>query len=436
MRILQRLASAKLTAIIMAIAAGGTLVSFLVPQRSVVGESIYQAWKADVGKPMVSIVEALGLEHVFTSWPFLVVFALLAVNLVACMARRMLRHQREVHHVILPPAAAELPVRVDKPELHVMGALKGWQAYSVGDGQWTYRSGERGWWGSMVMHLGLLVLLVAGLTSSVTRFSGTMVLAEGQQVRDEAAAYYTIAESPRFGSAFTGAELGLHSMDFTYDGGTIVDAVAWMTRLGEPRDVPVRVNYPLRAKGKSYLLSETGLAAELRVAQGTETLAEGVVNLGKRVPEGYADEFPLPDGRTLVATAVPDRAIAPGSTAEHVYILTNPVVRFGMQGLPPVELAPGQNGEIGGLSVTVASVRRWTSFNVRADKGLPIAYVGFALVLFGTIARWLDPEVRLTLDISADGSSARMWHVSRYGTASAERAVARVEKALAGDEDA
>lgn len=425
--------SPRLTAGIMSGLLGCTVVSFLVPQRELVGDATYAAWVRDTGFA-ATLAEILGLERVFSSWLFIGLVSALAVNLVACTWNRIGRRWRRRVAALRPPAAAHLVT--PPPDLDLGAALTaeftGWKRHVPGPDQWLFERGQYGWWGSMLLHAGILLLLIAGLVSALTRFSGVMVITEGQTVVDQRDSYLSVSQSPSMGSAFTGDRIGLTRMDFTYEGDTIVDAVATMVRDDGSVD-RARVNQPLRSSGKTYLLSDPGFAVGLRVARDGETLADAYVNLGTPEPAGYSDEIELADGTKLKLVAVPDRKIAPGQRSRQRMLLKDPAVWVRL--LPSVEstrVVPGQTVRIGELNVTIIDVRRWNRFNVRSDRGLPLVYVAFALALLGAAIRWLDPDMRIACVRGDDG--ARVWATARANRERAELLVRRASRALTGEE--
>jgi hypothetical protein len=425
------LRSTRLAAVLLALLAGFVLLGFVVPQRVVLGTEEYLRWAA--ANPVgARLLEAVGLDSVFTSWAFVAVVAALVVNLIACTWHRLVNPPRRVSQRMSPPPSARRLV-LDGEGASVEGVLAGfsrpWRMLVAGDGVWVLLRGEIGWWGSILMHAGIVVLALAGIVSALTRFSGTMLLTEGQTLRDAPDSYVEVSELPRWGAPFGDFEVTLERMAFTYDGDQVTDAVALTTvaESGVARTRDVRVNRPFRVQGKSLLVGKGGYSVRLNALGPDGAAIDSFVNLGNAVAQGYQDTIAL-GSVTLDVLAVPDYDSRDGSAYQKL-LLRDPAVRVAAGG-ESVWLRPGEQGEVAGVGVAVADFRLWNTYLVRADRGLPIAYVAFGMVFIGAVIRWLDPDGRVIL--FEDGPSAVwLWFRDRHGSHSAAHAAGRIGDALA-----
>lgn len=424
--------SVKLAAVLLAILCGAVLVSFLVPQRALFGAQGYAAWQA--ANPLAAqVVEALGLDAVYSSWPFALACALLMLNLLACTLHRVMKRSRRRLGALTPPPAAThiaSPLPADEAELAATTVAARWAPRRPESGiGLRFERGRLGWWGSMLLHAGLILLLVAGVVSAMTRFSGTLVLAEGQSLPDAKESYVDISELPRMGAAFGQFAVGMGSMKVVYRDGKIVDAVAVMTADdgAGPREDTVRVNEPLKVQGKSFLLGKSGHAVAIRVIQPKGNPVSANVNLGEPVKQGYADVLKLEDG-TLSLLSVPDYAVRDGEAVDKLD-LRNPAVLV-TNGQQAVWLKPGESAPVGPYLVSIADVGLWTTLLVRADNGLPIAYVAFALIIIGMTLRWLDPDGLVALIPAENPAGYLVWYRDRHGSRAAERTAAAIVAAL------
>jgi cytochrome c biogenesis protein ResB len=417
------LRSFKLAAVLLALLCGAVLVSFLVPQRALFGADGIAAWHAS-SPALAGVLASLGFESVFSSWLFVAICVLLLANLLVCTLDRMVRRMRRRLRALTPPPSARAvkPAPSLSPEAVARGLAGGrWRVRSPETGHGVLlEAGSLGWWGSMLLHAGLIVLILAGIVSAMTRFTGTMVLAEGQTLPDARASYTDISESPRFGSAFGEFSVGLDSMKVTYDQGEIVDAVASMSvdENGARRSDRVRVNQPLKVQGKSFLLGKSGHSVLLRVIAPDGEAVAANVNLGEAVKQGYADTIDV-RGAKVGLLSVPDFAKRDAAAAQRLS-LVDPAVLVGI-GSDSAWLRPGDSAQVGSYLVSVQGVGLWTTLMVRADGGLPIAYVAFALVILGMIVRWLDPEGLVALAPADEGEGYLLWYRDRQGSRSARR---------------
>ena len=432
-KLTRTLRSPRLAWWILVVLLGCLLVSFLIPQRPVVGEAIYATWKADAGLLAVA-AESLGLASVFTSWPFLIAMALLFVNLSFCTAHRISARRRTQTRTLQVPAdAVEFDIAPDAEPTHVRALGAGWALRRPAADQYAWERGAWGWRGSVLMHLGLLVLLAAGVVSGMTRFSGELVLAEGQTIVDSPDAYTVVTQAPRYGAGFSGAALTCQNLEVAYDGSTIVDVVASMSEGPQGVVRPVRVNTPFRAGGKAYLLSKSGHAVALRVTEGSEVLMDAVVNPGGVSARGNTDSIVIRPGLEVTMTVLPDGVGQESGRVQRRLLLADPVVEVKLHGSEsPALLRPGQAAQVGPVSVEIRDVLYWTQFLARSDKGLPIAYLAFVMILAGIVVRWLDPDVRLALVVSNGGSTGKVWYRTRFNDAIGQRVAEKLIAELSG----
>ena len=147
------LASNRLAAVLIALVAVQILLSAIIPQQEFgVGRLVGTAEALEQAN---TVVRALHLDRIYYSWYFQATLALLAVNLTAGNVRQF----RQVHR-------------------SRQGLLRARHL------------------GSMVFHFSLLVVIAGVLLNGATRFSGRLVLTEGQEVPDAPGAYEHVAAGP------------------------------------------------------------------------------------------------------------------------------------------------------------------------------------------------------------------------------------------------
>lgn len=443
MRLRRSLGSPRLAAALIAALLALSVVSVIVPQTATLGREVVETWRES--QPWLAVPAlALGLDRVFYSWPYYLVSLLLAVNLTVCTLDRVRRRS-----AASGPALGTAPddaQRVRMPEgADAISALthgmRGFRVETVAGGV-ICRSGAWGFTGSVLMHVGLVVLVAAGVVTGLTRFEGVMLLTEGLGAADVPSSYVELGRVPDLGEAYTGAEIALDGMEFDYEGPTITESRAFLTvgRGDSRRAYTARVNHPLRVGAKSFLLKDSGLAVGLRVTDPSGTvLPDSMVNLGSEQPDGYADtaDFGILD---LGLLAVPDAAAPRGAAIAQKLILVDPCVLVtatvgGTDVAAGRSVRPGGVLEAAGWRIEVLEVRRWTSFNVRVDRGMYVAYIGFALAVLGSAARVLDPE--RTVRVRLAGREATVWARARWGRAIAAAAAVRAVRSLtaAGDDE-
>ena len=418
---LRRLASPRLAAWLIAVLILMTLLAVLLPQKSYMGAQ-FADFARDVPL-LASLMGALSLDRVFWSWPIMVVATLLGVNVAACTFLRLRARRRPVR-VGAPSTAlsAQLSPGVSPTDFLETAsgllALRGYHVLTATDEGLAARAGGSGFWGSMLMHVSLLVIIAGGLATALTSFQGEIVITDGMTVVDSREAYSSVARQPRIGEPFSGTRVSVDSTRVGYERGVLVSAVAAMRAIepsGRTLSKDVSVNHPLDAGGKSYLLRNSGYAPALVVGSPGGGSEEVVFSLADRTPLGWRDSTDLlaVDGSTvkleILATPVP---LADGQAmpAEE-FAFSDPRlhVRLVRKGSPIWEgtLAQGQSvpAEIG-VALTFEELRVWDSFIVRGDPTRWITYLGFWLAVVGSAWRFAVPERRISVAVrDVDGRS-------------------------------
>lgn len=440
MKHLQLLWSARVAAILIAALGVLALVSVVVPQSSTLGAEYVETWvslQPWLARPLI----ALGLDRVFSSWPYWLVSGLLCVNLIACTIRRVVK-RRGVSTLGQPSGEHSRIHCAESADVIAHGlraAFRFARVLNADDKGVVCAWGAWGFAGSVVMHAGLVLVVLAGVVTGLTRLESNLVLTEGQSVSDVAATYVETSRSPLMGDPFTGAEITLDRLEFDYAGSTITDARAFFSVAddGTSRFARARVNEPLRVGAKAFLLQDAGYAVGLRYTDAQGETFEAFVNLGEARPEGYYDTIDV-GGWRLGLLAVPDATrlaepadaklnpVDPGLLVSAGAIAEDAPVTLAEAGL----IRPGEVLQLPQGSLQLVDVRRWNRFNVRADGGLPVMYVALALIVIGTVVRVTDPDRVVRILLTGDGA-VTVWSRARWGRVIAERAQDRVMRELA-----
>ncbi len=292
--------------------------------------------------------------------------------------------------------------------------------------------GSSGFVGSIVFHVGLLVVMVGVAVSARTRVNGEVMLVEGFPL---ALGPGTVARPTREEALLplVGTTASIRDFTATYERGFMpVDfaAVLEVRRAGEPaRASVVRVNEGVSTRGFQLTLHRYGFAPELRVtgADGRR-LADGVVIL-RLVPPGTEDGLALEDGSELLLSLYPEHVDRGGRPATRSMYPIAPVlaVRHLVRGEEVARglVARGEAAAVGGLRVSFVGLRYWADFMLGRDGGLWWIAAGAALIALGLGLRFLlDPQhLRVTAIAASGGTRLDILVSARYFPAlNAERA--------------
>ena len=441
MSVLRRLSSARLAAVLLGVLVALCLLSFVVPQRSHSMLSLHTEW-AEENPALARIAAFTGADDVFASPPFYLVLALLAASMAACTLQRVRRRRRASIRMpgALPGNAASMRTSLHPADAAavVRSAFPLWGRRTTTQDALTYLVLDRGFWGfvgSIVLHVGMLTLLLAGLVSGLTRFDGRLVLTVGETVADARDSYYGEVREPVVGKGHDGSTITLNSLRFDYEDGYLTQAHGFLTfrdASGSAVEEAV-VNAPARWRGKSYLMVKGGHAVrvEVRDAAGAVVFSDAFVRLGRPAEGGYRDEIELSDGSRLALATTADAGRASSTIAEPLR-LTDPALKVASVGAAEdesVRLRPGESASLGELSVALHAVTLWNEFAVRQDKGIPLAYMSFAIILLGSAVRFAFDRRKLgCLVTAAPGGALVNWWSSD------DEAAERVRRLLAAHE--
>jgi hypothetical protein len=435
-------------------AVGGlALIGMVYPQRGVMSEAQLTDWHAQA--PLISAAgEAVGLDHLFTTWYFVGMLLVVVMVTALCTLQRVKRHSGsgEVPARHAPFATVGI-LAGDGSDPHgtlvsVSSRLTRLRAtaqvtLAVDDGgMWRalLRTGRIGFWGSVAFHLALMAIALGAVFSALTTFTGRAVVTEGQAFVDEPRSYLLVSEEPRLGTAYSGASLTLDRLEFIYGGNVLTRGVAHVSIMGGPgepqRSLTGEVNYPVGLGGKSLLLGNSGYAVGLRVG-AAGAVSESYYALGEREPGGYSDTVRLPGGVTADLYALPREGGSVRREIDRRYVLDEPVVHAKLSAtgrtLWEGDLTPGVETNIDGYQIMLTDVRMWSEFLVRGDKGRLPVYIGLWAAVIGLAIRFADPDRRVL--VIWDGGTTTVSARHRYGRVSSRAMVTRITGAVDASSD-
>jgi cytochrome c biogenesis protein len=391
----------------------GTLLLQATPE-ALADKATYEQWLA--GTPTqryggwTGILSTLGLFHVFSTWYFQGLFALLSLSILACSINRAPRLWRvatrprtsmsEVFFTHAPlRATIDLSGDVDSSVERVRQALRH-KHFRVLDGTakvGTDVYGDRFRWGpfgTVVAHLSFIVIMLGFVVSATTGFRvENFVAPVGVDV-----------------PVGHGTGLTVKALSFTdtyYENGSPKDYMSDLVLTKDGRQVArqeTRVNSPLIYNGVWFHQSSFGIGADVTVAQNGAKVFSEMVPLKWQSNDGQQSigQFTIPSkGITVfVIEAASGQVLAdlPAGTAQfeiHKDGVENPI------GIPI--LSQGKSVTIEGLTYTYGRNRQYTGLTVKQDSGSWVVWVGSALLILGSYFVFFLPHRRIWVRVRANG---------------------------------
>lgn len=389
--------------------AGASLAGILIIQvpAELSGDAAdYAQWLERVRPkfgPFTDLLSLLGLFNVFHSFWFRTMVGLLTLSIIVCSLNRWpgIRHSLTQTRVRVAPGffravPLHTEITVDGGSLDtaasaMVEALKsrGYRVLEERDGAAAHYYADKNrhsQLGTFALHLGLVLVLVVALWSSIAGF------------RDRA---FAIPEgSVRAVGAGTDLVVKLESFaDEYYAEGPPKDYRSELVLYKGPQEVrrqTVRVNEPLEYEGWRFHQSFFGPAAvlEVRDAAGRTLFSDGVALSWRTKGDRPAGSFRLPEQNLTVYLIGPssgtwDDVIKAGELRLEVY--------RGGEGRPIVmeNIQQGQPQTAEGLTFTFQRERQFTGLQVVHDPTAPLMYFAWVLMSLGLLAVFYFPYRRL-----------------------------------------
>jgi cytochrome c biogenesis protein len=353
------LSSLRLTIPLLILLAALSVIGTIIPQNAT-----EQQYLQHYSKETYYILKGLGLFNMYHSWWFIGVLILLAINLIACSAKRLPGVWRQV--------------RKTKSGYTRLG---------------TY-----------LTHLSVLLILVGALIGAVWGFKGYVEIREGKTVQG------IVLNNPQEVVRPLGFQVRCDAfrVDF-YPDGSPREFLSTLTFIDGNRVVidhaPLRVNHPISYGGLSFYQASYGINAlavlEVRGKGGkgasqTMRLGEGDI---KSIPGSEAKIGLMQYEENLhnLGGAILLVLFTPGSAPEGFWLSTE-------------QRAEQGSTHKGAITFTLKGLekRNYTGIQVNHDPGLPVVWTGCALLVIGMVVTFtLRKPLSVGLQRPTGGKASR-----------------------------
>ncbi len=404
------LRSVKLAIVLIALLTALIAAGMIIPQTNL-KPALYAQWRAS--HPVAAVlVERLGLDHTFTSWWFLAVVGLFFVNTLACTVDQAVKTWRMAGQSGQPHLSSGYPGEIVASVLHGRRyVVRGWDHPAEGTWVFLAEKNRAGYWGSVIFHAGLLLIILGVIYGSLGRFEGVMLLTEGERRVEGHREYIHLEEGPAFAEAHPGFEMGLERVRHfpptqkTPGGmtsGLTLDGKSFQLGQGAPLIYRGFRIYQDRFGDAVSLESDTGRGAPLQLTAG---LLDQITTNGSKVSKGSL----IIPGTAVRArlTLYADAALKGGKLFASSLVLKRPVLRVILEDgtgarLFQGDVKVGQGIHAAGLKLTFTGASYWLALRIRRDPGQGMIFAGFAVGLLGLILLYFLIPRRVWVEIKAD----------------------------------
>jgi hypothetical protein len=327
-------------------------------------------WSLRGGAPAPAWAAALGLDHPFSAWPFLVAVGLFFASTLACTWGRGAR-TRAITRGKLPAAAVALAPR--GADVRAFLEARGFR----GRGE-VLRRFAWALWGGWVLHVGLLVLVAAVLAQQAFHDTAAFDLTEGETARlSGPGVVFGRERGPFAPKTPPDLEVTLERFDpFLRQEGYAPDRLSRLavSRQGHTPEI-VTLDRAAGARVGSidlYQAIPTGLAVNLEIAgMGTRSM-----HLAAEAEHVASARIEDPAGRPARVAVTTERSVAdPAGTGRLLVQLQHD------GGI--IALDRGVPFSFGGREARVLSIGRWARFTYSRSPWSYAVFAGFAIILAG-----------------------------------------------------
>ncbi len=363
------------------------------------------------------LFKALDFFDMYNSWWFILLMGLMTINLICCSINRFPRAWKIVAQPVLTPGEGFLKALTSREEFLTKSSLEqsrgqlqgllekkfGKVEVSEADGKIFLFSqkGGLGRFGAYVVHASIIVILIGAMMGMIWGTKAAVNIAEG----DETTVVYDRDTGQPVDLGFT-----VKCEDFTID--------YYETRRGMPKEyrslltvvkdgqevpgytkLPVIVNDPMTFEGWTFYQASYGPAGDPVVLVRAKSRATGQ-ELEYELPVGGSAD--LPDGKGIFRVMPPPQSMQRFGPGVAVQVATDEA-----KNRPPFMVFknhPKFEEKRGGAYVfTMIGVDQpqYTGLEVAKDPGVPVVWVGCALMVLGCYVAFFLSHRRLWLVIES-----------------------------------
>ena len=373
-QVLNWLSSLKIAILILLLIAISCATGTIIPQQEA-DQFYYDNYNEN---PFLGIINGnilllLELNHIYTSFWFLILLIWLAVSLTVCSFRRQLPILKSALDWIdykSPRQIAKLSISQTIPTSNTSKSLKeitinlnnqGWKVKET-DGRIAARKGAVGRVGPIFIHLGMILLMVGATYGSLNGKTIEKFLAPGRSLD----LLNTNEEK--------GLTVKLQSFQIDRDPKGIAEQYRSIVNIIEPNGTnetkEISVNYPLRYKGLTLYQADWALAAitiQIDNSPKLQIPIESIPELGEQV---WGTIIPIQkNGKDPILLTVNSEL--------------GPVIIYDNDGTRIMTLGINKEAEVKESLIKIINIIPSSGLLLKRDPGVPIVYTSFAIILIG-----------------------------------------------------
>jgi len=454
------LASRRLAIILLILLILLSILGTIIPQEQLLPFSYLKKWPFDY-RFLYKIVERLGFTRIYSSFFYVAVVCLLCISISFCTIKRTRafffekKNTPRIDQKILKKyrnsAELSFPNGFDEKKIQhivqVFGKKFRISFRKIHEENTTFFHAVKGGWGfcgSLLFHCCFLIIMIGAIISAWTRFSGVIVLTEGQTFQGNIAEYRGLRTRPLLRPRPLDFEIDLLKFKPEYDRvARYISEISIKDQSGQTIQTSIRPFHPLAHRGYKFYYKEHGFSPSFILKyKENKALFHSFVALKTYTeddPVRYEDEFEIPAIGLLVrARLYPDAVNDNGVIKTKSPLPNNPVIdltitQYG-EGIYEGKIEQEQAVSFKDLTLTFNDLHYWSSFRIVRDPGYNIIVIGFFSGFVGLLMRiffvreaiWMlfsKNEVHPTITIAGIRERDKVFFAERF-----KKIVAEIQK--------
>lgn len=329
----------------------------------------------------------LGLNHVYSTWWYLSLLILFGSSLTACTFRRQLpalkaarkwqfyQQSRQFQKLAL---SAELETG-SLESLTPLLEKKGYKVFLENNSLYA-RKGLIGKIGPIIVHAAMLIILAGAIWGALTGFFAQEMVASGDSFQVK-----NIIEAGPLSKISLPKDWGIKVNRFWIDYSPKGDVEQFYSDLsvidnqGQEIDrKTIQVNQPLHHKGVTFYQTSWGIAGVKVQVNNSPILQLPMASLDTK------------GNGQIWGTWIPTKT----DLSEGVSLLTRDlqgtVIVYDAKGDLTSAVREGMTIPINGVNLKIVELVGSTGLQIKADPGVPIVYLGFALLMMGVVMSYFS----------------------------------------------
>jgi cytochrome c biogenesis protein len=334
------------------------------------------------------VIQVVGLDHVYRTWWYLGLLVVFGISLTTCTFTTqlpMLKSAQRWKYYDNPKFFQRLALSAtlenqNLDRLSTELQQKKYQIFAEGDKLYA-RKGIIGKIGPIIVHIGMIITLLGGVWGAMTGFIGQEMIPSGDtfQIKnifdtgpwsDHQIPKDWSIKVNRFWIEYTPTG----AIDQFYSDLSVLDNATQQ----ELDRQTIYVNKPLRYRGVTYYQTDWSIAGVKVKINNSPIFKLPMAQLGQGA-----------EGR-IWGTWIPTKPDLSAGVSLLAKDLQGTLLVYDTKGQLVSSVRAGNAVEVNGVNLQVLELIGSTGLQIKADPGVPIVYLGFALLMMGVVMSYFS----------------------------------------------